>query len=97
MRLQVEKLEECLEAADKRNQLDRRFVNTTKAAQSTKPEILKAMDIAINPMEDSQMDLNSKDVIELESFKKAPSEKVEEHAPEDINLLLTKEIANSEK
>ena len=32
MRLQVEKLEECLEAADKRNQLDQRFVNTTKAA-----------------------------------------------------------------
>ena len=97
MRLQVEKLEECLEAADKRNQLDRRFVNTTKAAQGKKPEILKAMDIAINPMEDSQMDLNSKDIIELESIKKAPSEKVEEHAPEDINLLLKNEIANSEK
>ena len=48
-------------------------------------------------MEDSQLDFNSKDVIELSSYKKAPSEKVEEPLPEDINLLLKAEIANSEK
>ena len=59
------------------------------------PEILKAMDIAVNPMvDDSQLDVG-----ELDSFKKAPSERVDEqqNAPEDINFLLENEIAASEK
>ena len=57
------------------------------------------MDIAVNPMNDSQLGFDSKDKIELDSFMKAPSEKVDEqqNVIGDINLLLKNEIGNSEK